>query len=82
MSVSDSFAYHIKMHDFYEDILGSVEKSFGISGYNKGDARPLGKNRLMPNEGRASWKIMTESVALRVKTYTYKHLDVKKSDKI
>ena len=31
----DSFAYHIKRHDFYKDIAGDAEKRFHISHYSK-----------------------------------------------
>ena len=30
---TNSFVYHTKMHDFYKDIVGDVERRFDTSGY-------------------------------------------------
>ena len=38
---NDSFIMHIKTEDFYEDIVGDVEKWFDRSNHIKGDKRPL-----------------------------------------
>ena len=44
---TDSFVFHIKTEDFYEDIVDDVEKWFDTSNYSKDDNRPLpiGKNK-------------------------------------
>ena len=36
---TDSFVYHIKTEDFYEDIAGDVEKRFDTSNYSEEDKR-------------------------------------------
>ena len=38
---TESFVYHIKTKDFYEDISNDVEARFDTSGYNEADKRPL-----------------------------------------
>ena len=76
---TDSFVYHIKTDDFYQDISSDVEKRFDTSAYSRDINRPLpiGLNKkvigLMKDE--LSGKIMTEFVALRAKTYAYKQID-------
>ena len=71
---TDSFISNIKTEDVYEEIADDVEKRSGTSNYEMNRALPLGKNKkkvtgLMKDElGR---KIMTESVALRRKNYSY-----------
>ena len=75
---TDSFIMHIKTGDFYEDIADNVKKRFDSSNYECNSIewnRPLpkGKNKkvigLMKDElGR---RIMTEFVALGLKTYSY-----------
>ena len=83
---TDSFVYHIKTEDFYEDIAGDVKERFDTSGYSKEDARPLpiGLNKkvigLMKDE--LGCKIMTEFVALRSKLYAYRKPDDKKCEGI
>ena len=70
---TDSFIMHIKTEDFYKDIADDVEKRFDTSNYEVNRPLPTGKNKkvigLMKNE--LGGKIMTESVALRPKTYSY-----------
>ena len=76
---TDSFVYHIKTEDFYQDIAADVEKRFDTSNYSGDDNRPLpiGKNKkvtgLMKDE--LGGKIMTEFIALRAKMYAYRKLD-------
>ena len=70
---TDYFIMHITTEDFYKDIADDVKKRFDKSNYEV--KRPLhtGKNKkvigLMKDE--LGGKIMTESVALRPKTYSY-----------
>ena len=44
---TDSFVFHIKTKDFYEDIASDVEKRFETSNYSKDDKRlpPIGMNK-------------------------------------
>ena len=68
---TDSFVIHIKT----EDISNDVERWFDTSNYDKNDKRPLpiGKNKKVPGlfKDELGGKIMTEVVALRLKTYAY-----------
>ena len=71
----DSFIFHIKTEDFYEDIADDVEKWFETSSYDDDVDRPLpkGMNRKvigLVKDGLVA-KIITEFVALRPKTYSY-----------
>ena len=72
---TDSFIMHIKTDDFYKDISADVNKRFDTSNFNKNDNRPLeiGKNKkvLGKFKDELGGKIMTKSVALRVKTYSF-----------
>ena len=81
---TDSFVYHIKTKDFYEDISNDVEARFDTSNYSKEDNRPLtiglNKKKIGLMKDELGGKIMTEFVALRAKLYAYKTLD-KKEDK-
>ena len=72
---TDSYIFHAKTEDFYEDIANDVEKWFDTSNYDPSLNRPLPmrKNRketgLMKDElGR---KIMTKFVGPRAKVYSY-----------
>ena len=84
---TDSFVYHIKTEDFYEDIAGDVEKRFDTSGHNKENRRPLttglNKKKIGMMKDELGRKIMTEFVALRAKAYThtYKTLEKKEEKK-
>ena len=73
---------HIKIEDFYEDIANDVEKRFDTSNYEFNRLLPKGNNKkvieLMKDE--LGGKIITESVALRRKTYSYL-MDDNKNDK-
>ena len=66
---TDSFIIDIKTEDFYEDIADDVEKRFDTSN------RPLptGKNEKVIGlvKDELGWKIITELIALRPKTYAY-----------
>ena len=70
---TDSFIMHIKTEDFYKDIADDVEKRFDTSNYEVNRPLAPGKNKkvigLMKDE--LGGKIMTEFVALRLKTYSY-----------
>ena len=70
---TDSFIIHVKTEDVYEVIADDVEKRFDTSNYEVDIPLPTGKNKkvvgLMKNE--LAGKIMTESVALRLKAYSY-----------
>ena len=72
---TDSFIIYIKTEDFFEDISNDVERWFDTSNYDKNDKRPLpiGKNKKVPGlfKDELGGKIMTEVVALRLKTYAY-----------
>ena len=47
---TDSSVIHIFTEDFFEDIVGDVERWFDTSNYNKNDKRPLliGQNKKIP----------------------------------
>ena len=84
---TDSFIMKIKTNDFYEDIASDVENRFDTSNYEVNTAEPsslersalarrplpTGKNKkvigLMKDE--LGGKIITESVTLRPKTYSF-----------
>ena len=72
---TDSFIIYIKSEDFFEDISNDVEKWFQTSNYNENDKRPLpvGMNKKVPDlfKNELGGKIITEVVALRLKTYAY-----------
>ena len=67
------FIINIKKEDFYEDIANDVEKRFDTSNYEIDRPLPTEKNKkvigLMKDE--LAGKIMTEFLALRLKTYSY-----------
>ena len=46
---TDSFVYHINIHDFYKDIREGLKRRFNLSGYSKNNARslPIGKNNMV-----------------------------------
>ena len=70
---TDSFIIHIKAEDVYEDIADDVEKRFDTSNYEVNRLLPTGKNKkvigLMKVE--LGKKIITEFIALRLKSYSY-----------
>ena len=70
---TDTFVMHTKTKYFYKDIADDVEKRFDTSNYECDRLLPKGKNKkvigLMKDE--LGGKIMTEFVALRLKTYSY-----------
>ena len=80
---TDSFIIHIKIEDVYEDVVADVEKRFDTSN-NEGECNvfdrpfPTGKKEkvigLMKDEFGGT--IMTEFVALRLKSYSYLMDDV------
>ena len=71
----DSFVVHMKTEDCFEDISNDAERWFDTSNYDENDKRPLpiGKNKKVPGlfKDELGWKIITEAVALRAKTYAY-----------
>ena len=77
-----SFIINIKKEDFYENIVGDVEKRFDMSNYEVNRPLPKGKNKkvigLMNDE--LGGKIMTEFAVLRPKTYSYL-MDIGRNDK-
>ena len=70
---TDSFIFHVKTENSYEDIANDVEKRFDTSDYKVNRPLPTGKNKkvigLMKDE--LAGKIITKFVALRAKTYAY-----------
>ena len=74
---TDSLVYDIKTEDFYEDIVDNIPARFDTSGCCPNRPLPVGLNKkvigLMKDE--LGGKIMTDSVALRPKLYSYKKLD-------
>ena len=72
---TDSFIINIKTADFFEDISNYVERWFDTSNYDKNDKRPfpIGKNKKVAGlfNDELGGKIITEVVALRLKTYAY-----------
>ena len=73
----DSLVMNIKTNDFYKDIAQDVQKRFDTSNYTFDRPLPKGKNKkvigLMKDE--LGGGIITEFVALRPKTYSYKKDD-------
>ena len=74
---TDSFIFHVKTEDFYEDIADDVEKRFDTSNYKIKRPLHMGKNKtvigLMKYELKG--EIMTEFVSLRPKKYSYLKVD-------
>ena len=72
---TDSFVVHIKTEDFFEDISNDIDRWFDTSNSDENNKRPLpiGKNKKVPGlfKDELGWKIITEAVALRAKTYAY-----------
>ena len=70
---TDSFIMNIKTEDFYKDIANDVKKRSDTSNYECDRPLPTGKNKkvigLMKDE--LGERVITESVALRPKTYSY-----------
>ena len=70
---TDSFIMNIKTNDFYKDISDDVDNRFDTSNYEVKRLLPIGKNKkvigLMKDE--LGGKIITEFIALRLKTYSY-----------
>ena len=70
---TDSFIFHVKTEDFYEDIADDVEKRFDTSNYEVNRLLPTGKNKkvigLMKDE--LGGKIMTKFAAPRLKSHSY-----------
>ena len=83
---TDSFVYHIKTEDFYEDIAKDVESRFDTSNYREEDKRPLpiGVNKKVIGvvKDELGGKIMTEFCCLRSKMYAYKRIDYKEEEEV
>ena len=74
---TDSFIFHTKPEDFYEDIANNVEKRYDTSNYRVNRPLPKGKHEkeigLMKDE--LGGKIMIKLVLLRSKAYSYLMFD-------
>ena len=70
---TDRFIIDIKTEDFYKDIAEDVEKKFYPSNYEVNRLLPTGKNKKVIGliKDGLGGKILTEFVALRLKTYSY-----------
>ena len=70
---TDSFIMYIKIEDAYEDIANDVEKKLNASNYAIEKPLKIGKNKnvIGPMKDVLGGTIMTESVGLRPKTYSY-----------
>ena len=83
---TDSFVYHIKTEDFYEDIAKDVESRFDTSNYRKEEKRPLpigvNKKVIGKMKDELGGKIMTEFCCLRSKMYAYKKIDTGRGKKV
>ena len=77
-----SFIIHIKTENIYEDIANNVDKRFDTWNYEVNRPLPTGMNKKVIGSMKngLGWKIMTESAALRPKTYSY-IMDDSNSDK-
>ena len=73
---TDSLVMNIKTNDFYKDIAQDVNEGFDTSNYSFDRPLPKGNNKkvkgLMKDE--LGGGIITEFVALRPKTYSYKQM--------
>ena len=71
---TDSPIYNIQTEDFYADIADDMLERFNTSGYVDGRPLPTGKNKKVIGymKDELGGKIMTEFVALRLKSYAYK----------
>ena len=73
---TDSFVMKIKTGDFYKDISNDVDKWFDTSNFDANDNRPLpiGKNKKVIDKCKdeLGGKIISESCALKAKTYAFK----------
>ena len=74
---------HIKTKDFYKDIADDVEKRLDTSNYEVNRPLPTGKNKKVIGliKDELGGKILTEFVALRLKTYSYLTDDGKEDKK-
>ena len=70
---TDSFIFHVKTQDFYEDIANDVEKRFDTSNYKVDRPLPIGKNKKVIGliNDELAGEIITGFVALKAKTYAY-----------
>ena len=75
---ADSFRFHRKIEDFYEDIANDVKEWFDTSNYGNNRPLPIGKNKNVIGlfKDELGGKIMIEFVALGAKTYAYLMDDV------
>ena len=62
---------NIKKKDFYKDIAQDVEERFDTSNYDVDRPLPKGKNKKVLTKDELGGGIITEFVALRLKTYSY-----------
>ena len=70
---TDSLIPLIKTKDFYKGIANDVQKRFDTSNYDADRPLPMGKNKKVIGliKDELGWKIVTEFVVLRPKTYAY-----------
>ena len=70
---TNSFIFHIKKKDFYEDIAPEANKWIDTSNYIVDRPLPMGKNKkvLRKFKSELGGRTMTEYVGLRPKTYFF-----------
>ena len=70
---TDSFIVYIKTDDIYKDIAEDVETRFDTSNYELERLLPKEKNKkvIELTKDELGGKIMTKSVGLRAKSYSY-----------
>ena len=73
---TDSFILNFQTEDFYKDIASDVDKWFDTSKYDQNNNRPLpmGKNKKIIGKFKdeLNGKVMTEFIALRARTYSFR----------
>ena len=74
---------HIKIENFYKDIINDIEKRFDTSNYEVIRPLPIGKNKKVIGlmKDKLGKKIMTKFVALRSKFYSHLTDDCKEDKK-
>ena len=73
---TDSLIYHIKTEDFYADIAEDVPASSDTSGCDPTKPLPIGLNKKVTGmfKDEMAGEVITEFVALRPKSYSYRKL--------
>ena len=77
------FIMNIKTEDFNKDVANDVEKRFDTSNYECDRPLPTGKNKKVIGlmKDKLEGRIITEFIALRLKTYSYLTDDCKEDKK-